>query len=177
MARPRGNKTSYTAPEPDPLEEAWKLAMKNGRDLLLTLYPVAKRAYLAKAAVRCADFHKTLNVLAQITGDGRFEAAAQAMQDNDLLKGGDVKQTIMDVALKHRCFRASWVAMDNVHLWVKAGTSVEKAAKLVAVELGIPGTSFAEVVKDIRQNYPRWLKEVFPEVISPPPGLAKPSTK
>jgi hypothetical protein len=156
-----GNKSKYARSDNEMMEKDWMRAVK--RDPLNTLYARAKSVFLARAQVKCRDFHNTLNAFAAATGDARFQAAAQAMEDHSLMVG-NVKERIMAAALAHRCFKAEWAAMPGVHLWVTNGggkVSVTHAAKMVAIEQGIPGTSFAEVVKDIRKTYPIWLKETF----------------
>jgi hypothetical protein len=178
MAARRGNSSDYfkansSKGRPLPfrsdaeLEEAWKKAVE--RDPLHTFYDAAKSVKLSKESVNCSGLTDALMVLSVMTQDGRFAAAAQAMRDHGLTDG-TVKGRIMTFAGKHRCFRPEWVAMDNVHLWAgrtvqdingdKKRVSVNLAAKLVAVELGIPGETFRAVCDAIRKLYPDWLKEV-----------------
>jgi hypothetical protein len=169
MAIGRGNQSKYAAKanerlkplteqSDEALELAWQKAIKRGP--LISLYAEAKRVYLSKEAVRCKDFIRAIEVFAAVTGDVRFLAAAQAMKDHKLMDGY-VKETLMATAKKHNCYGAEWAAMDAVHSWVgkKAGgktISVARAAKLAAIEVGVPGASFAEVVKDLRKLYPEW---------------------
>jgi hypothetical protein len=116
---------------------------------------------LAKSAVKCKAFYDTLRALHGVTGHPAFNAAANAMVDVGFVDG-DIKHKLMSTAQIHKCFDAAWIAMPDVHMWVHAGSPVKHAAKMVAIELGIEGTSLASVTEEIWRLYPKWKAEIKP---------------
>jgi hypothetical protein len=151
----------------DGVRITWQHAVKRkNADPLVTLYDEVKtfqfrRDANRRDAVRCEDFSRALELMALATGDARFRGAADAMRERGLAAGG-IRETLIAMA-DNDMFKGDVIAMPCVHGWIEwlkrndRRASVEKAAMLAAVELKIPGISFAAVVDKLRKKYPKWL--------------------
>ncbi len=151
----------------DGIRITWQHAMKRkNAGHFITLYDEVKtfqfrRDANHRDAVRCEDFSRALELMALATGDARFRGAADAMRERGLAAGG-IRETLIAMA-DNNMFKGDVIAMPCVYGWIEwlksndRRASVQKAAMLAAVDLKIPGASFAAVVDKLRKKYPKWL--------------------
>ena len=179
MISRRGNSSTYNPENGNDLalpdrsdadtEAAWQRATNYKKnkmaDPLITLdYEVKTFQFRRDAdrrdAVRFEDFSRTLVLMALVTGDKRFQGTADAMKERGLVAGG-IRETLIATA-DNAMFNGDVIAMPCVHGWLEwlksngRRASVKKAAMLAAIDLKIPGASFAAVVDKLRKNYPKW---------------------
>ena len=178
MARPRGNKSTYSGSvfdlnnkdfttdfrdfSDDDFIKAWKRACQ--RDPFVGHYDKLKKAKSPSADLNCKDVRQALEFLHEETGDDIFQLAAHAMTSHGFTRGGVKRAALSKLKLK----RAIWASMPTMLVWVeKEKLAPLKAAKLVAVQRGIPGKSFSgksfsAVVTALRKTYPIWLESIRP---------------
>lgn len=149
----------------DGVRITWQHAVKNKADSFITLYDEVKtfqfrRDANRRNAVRCEDLARALELMALATGDARFRGATDAMRERGIAAGG-IRETLIAMA-DNDMFKGDVIAMTCLFGWIEwlksndRRASVKKAAMLTAVDLKIPGATFAAVVDKLRKKYPKW---------------------
>jgi hypothetical protein len=148
------------------LEGLWRHKVET--DPITTLHDSLK-ARFTDDSINGGDVANALRFLAQATGDVVFQTAARAMRgcglisgntDGGNLRGGGLKQDVLRV-LRQLNGEAEWIVMPHMRTWIVArGLSMHAAAMRTAAVYGIPGASFATVVKNLERTYRQWSASV-----------------
>jgi hypothetical protein len=155
MAARRGNSTSYHRSDRTD-EEMWRRSVS--RDPLCVAYDRGRAAIFANESINGGDVADALDFLAEMIGDHAFRTAALALRGYGLAGGGLKQDTLRLV--REQNGTAAWAAMPCIHSWKQVIKSERAAAAQTAVQLGIPGSSFEAVKKELCKTYPVWLKEI-----------------
>jgi hypothetical protein len=166
-AIPKDESLEDAKPSEGFLERCWQSAV--ARDPLIVSHDLLKRSFLAES-IKGNDVAMALHFLARATGDPAFKTAALAVRAYGLEDGGLKARTLG--LLRENRGEPEWLVMPFMMQQVRGGRSIRRAAMITCARYGIPGPTFATVVRSLTLKYPEWKAsvEIHSPATAPPSG-------